>query len=177
MYITHPTHGAGARPSKAQAPTATRLTTPNADQCVHQPREGRGRNRQTAPREKKNRGGGNTRKAYSHETVHPHHKRPPNPPTRRHRRPDLPKAHQRTTEPKPATPNGEQRPTGRRHTLNTPTHTTLGRRQKEKKTHEGAGRTRGEGGTETTRPKTGTATARHHKATTQHDTTPPRKKN
>ena len=57
VYITQPTHGAGARPNKAQAPTATRLTTPNADQCVHQPREGRGRNRQTPPKRKKKGGG------------------------------------------------------------------------------------------------------------------------
>ena len=49
MYITHPTHGAGTRPSKTQAPTATQLTTPNANRCVHQPREGRGRNRHTPP--------------------------------------------------------------------------------------------------------------------------------
>ena len=55
VYITQPTHGAGARPSKTQAPTATRLPTPNADQCVHQPREGRGRNRQTPSKKK---GGG-----------------------------------------------------------------------------------------------------------------------
>ena len=53
MYITYPTHGAGARPSRTQAPTATRLTTPNAHQCVHQPREGRGRNRQTPPPKKR----------------------------------------------------------------------------------------------------------------------------
>ena len=43
VYITHKTHVAGARPSKPQAPTATWLTTPNADQCVLEPREGRRR--------------------------------------------------------------------------------------------------------------------------------------
>ena len=52
MYITDPTHRAGARPSKTQPPTAARFTTPNAHQCVHQPREGRGRNRQTPPQDK-----------------------------------------------------------------------------------------------------------------------------
>ena len=57
VYITHPTHGGGARPSKTQAPTATRLTTPNADQCLHQPREGRGKNRQTPPPKEKGGGG------------------------------------------------------------------------------------------------------------------------
>ena len=53
VYITHPNHGAGARPSQEQAPTATRLAKPNDDQCVHRPREGRGRNRQTPPPQKK----------------------------------------------------------------------------------------------------------------------------
>ena len=52
VYITQPTHGAAARPSKPQAPAATRLATPNADQCLHQPREGRGRNRQTPPKKR-----------------------------------------------------------------------------------------------------------------------------
>ena len=59
-YITHPTHGAGARPGNTQPPTATRETTLNANQCVRQPREGRGRNRQTPP-PKKNRGGARER--------------------------------------------------------------------------------------------------------------------
>ena len=58
MYIIHPTHGAGTRPSRTQPPTGTRKTTLNAGQCVRQPREGRGRNRQTPPPPKKNRGGG-----------------------------------------------------------------------------------------------------------------------
>ena len=57
VYITHRTHGAGARPGKTQPPTATRKTTLNADQCVHRPREGRRRNRQTPP-EKNKRGRG-----------------------------------------------------------------------------------------------------------------------
>ena len=52
-YITQPTHGAGARPSKTRGPAATRLTTPNANKCVHQPREGRRRNRQTPPQKKR----------------------------------------------------------------------------------------------------------------------------
>ena len=52
MYITYPTQGGGARPSQAQPPAATRLATPNADQCVHLPREGRERNRQTPPKKK-----------------------------------------------------------------------------------------------------------------------------
>ena len=70
VYKTHPTHGAGARPNRTQARAATRPTTLNVDQCVHQPREGRGRNRPTPPKKKKT-GGGGTRKAHSHENVHP----------------------------------------------------------------------------------------------------------
>ena len=84
VYITHPTHGARARPGKTQAPTGTWLTTLNADQCVHQPRGGRGRNRQPPPPQRKGRGG--TRQTHSHETAHPHHKRRANPPATRHRR-------------------------------------------------------------------------------------------
>ena len=53
MYIAHPTHGAGARPNRTQLKTAARKTTLNAGQCVHQPREGRGRNRQAPPPKKK----------------------------------------------------------------------------------------------------------------------------
>ena len=70
MYITHPSHWAGARPSKTQAPTAPRLTTSNADQCVHQPREGRGRNRQTSPQTKggRARDGPTARKPPTHTT-------------------------------------------------------------------------------------------------------------
>ena len=47
---------------------------------------------------------------------------------------------------------------------------------KEKKTRQGAARTRGDGGTKTTRLKTGTTSDRHHKARTRHGTTPPPKK-
>ena len=57
MYIVHPTHGAGTRPNRTQLKTAARKTTLNAGQCVHQPREGRGRNRQAPPQKKKKRRG------------------------------------------------------------------------------------------------------------------------
>ena len=57
VYIAHSTHGAGTRPSRGQSPTAARKTTLNAGQCVRQPREGRGRNRQAPPPEKKTQGG------------------------------------------------------------------------------------------------------------------------
>ena len=56
VYITHPNHGAGAQPGKTQPPTANRKAIQNANQCVCQSREGRGRNGQTPP-QKKNRGG------------------------------------------------------------------------------------------------------------------------
>ena len=90
VYIAHPTHRAGTRPSRTQPPTAARKTTLNAGQCVRQPREGRGRNRQTPPQRRKDRGGrgGGERKAHSHQTARQHHKRRPNLPPRRHRRQD-----------------------------------------------------------------------------------------
>ena len=173
MYNIHPTHGAGARPSEAQAPTATRLTTFNADQCVHQPKEGRGRIRQTPPPQKR---GGGTRKAHSHKTAHPHHKRRPNPPARRHRRQDPPKKHWRTTQPKPATPNKEQRPIRREDTPNTPTHTSLGRRRAKKKKRRRSlnQRGRGDGDHESQDRDSQRRTPQSHN-TTRHDT-PPEKK-
>ena len=164
MYITHPTHGAGTQPSRTQPPTATRKITLNAGQCVRQPRKGRGRNRQTPP-PKKNRGGGQggKRTAHSHRTARQHHKRRPNPPPRRQRRQDPKKGHRGTTQPKPATPSQEQRPTGQSDTQNAQTNTTL-----EKKRASNPARKRGDGGTGTTRPGTGTASDRHHKAKARH---------
>ena len=133
MYITHPTHGAGTRPSRTQPPTATRKTTQNAGQRVRQPGEGRGRNGQTHPRKKKNRGGGGggERTARSHESARQHHKGRPNPPSGEAPKTRPPKGHRGTTQPKQATPSQEQRPTGRRDTQNAQPHTTLGRKKKE----------------------------------------------
>ena len=74
VYITRATHGAGARPRKKQAPTTTRKTTPNADGCVHQPREGRGRNRQPPPQKKRKKTGGG-----GHEKGPQPQKHPPTP--------------------------------------------------------------------------------------------------
>ena len=90
MYIAHPTHGAGTRPHRTQLKTAARKTTLNAGQCVRQPREGRGRNRQAPPPPKKKEGGGGkgTKSAHSRQTARQHHQRRPNPPSRRHRRRD-----------------------------------------------------------------------------------------
>ena len=82
MYIAHPTHGAGTRPNRTQLKTAARKTTLNAGQCVHQPREGRGRNRQAPPPPKKTEGGGGkgAKTAHSRQTARQHHQRRPNPP-------------------------------------------------------------------------------------------------
>ena len=91
VYIAHPTHGARTRPSRTQLPTAARKTTLKAGQCVRQPREGRGRNRQPPPPKIKKKGGGGAggaKTAHSHQTARKHHKRRPNPPPRRHRRQD-----------------------------------------------------------------------------------------
>ena len=57
VYITHPTHGAGARPGKTQPPTANSKATQNAEQCVRHPRKGRRRNRQTPHPQEKTGGG------------------------------------------------------------------------------------------------------------------------
>ena len=57
MYRAHPTHGAGTWPHRTQLKTAARKTTLNTGQCVRQPREGRGRNRQAPPKKKKKRRG------------------------------------------------------------------------------------------------------------------------
>ena len=55
--------------------------------------------------------------------------------------------HWRTTKPKPATPNREQRPTEGKNTQHTPTHTSLGQRRarKEKKTQRRNPNERGTG--------------------------------
>ena len=69
MYIAHPTHGAGTWPNRTQPPTAARKTTLNSGQCVRQPRERRGRNRQPPPLKEKQGGeGGGAKTAHSHQT-------------------------------------------------------------------------------------------------------------
>ena len=82
MYIAHPTHVAGTRPHRTQLKTAAWKTTLNAGQCVRQPREGRGRNKQAPPPPKKKEGGGGkgTKTAHSRQTARQHHHRRPNPP-------------------------------------------------------------------------------------------------
>ena len=117
VYIAHPTHGAGTRPNRTQPPTAARKTTVNAGHCVRQPREGRGRNRQPPPPKKKQGGRGGGR-----ENSPQPPNRPPTPqeaarpPIQKARKTGPPKRHRGTTQPKPATPSQEQRPTGKRDT-------------------------------------------------------------
>ena len=160
MYITHPTHGAGTRPNGTQPPTGTRKTTLNAGQCVRQPREGRARNRQTPPRKQKRGGGGG-----GQENGPQPPDRPPTPqemakpPARRHRRQDP----ERGTEGPPSQnwhhqarnsgPPEEGTPKTHRHT------------PREKKRTSNPPRKRGDGGTGTTRPGTGTASSRQKKNT------------
>ena len=86
VYIAHPTHVAGTRPNRTQLTTAARKTTLNAGQCVHEPREGRGRNRQAPPppikKKKTTEGGGGkgAKTAHSRQTARQHHQTRPNPP-------------------------------------------------------------------------------------------------
>ena len=145
VYIAHRTHGAGARPSQAQAPTATMLATPNASQCVHQPGEGRGRNRQTPPlrKKKENKQTAQTKRKWgrrqtnSRKAAHQLHKRRANPPARQHQRrhpTGPPKEHRRTAVPNLATPSRVQQPTGGKDNPETPAHTPVEKWRAEKKT-------------------------------------------
>ena len=89
MYIAHPTHGAGTRPHRTQLKTTARKTTLNAGQCVRQPREGRGRNRQAPPPpKKKGGGGGKTRKQPGAAKPPANNTTGGQTPPRRHRRQD-----------------------------------------------------------------------------------------
>ena len=120
MYIAHPTHGAGTRPNRTQLKTAARKTTLNAGQCVRQPREGRGRNRQAPPPPPPKKKGGGRGKRRENSPQPPN--RPPTPPEAAKPPPQKapktgpPKRHRGTTHPKPATPSQEQRPTRKRDT-------------------------------------------------------------
>ena len=77
MYGAHRTHGAGTWPHRTQLKTAARKTTLNTGQCVRQPREGRGRNRQATPPKKKKKEGGRG-KRHENSPQPPNH--PPTPP-------------------------------------------------------------------------------------------------
>ena len=164
MYIAHPTHGAGTRPKRTQLTTAAWKTTLNAGQCVRQPREGRGRNRQTPPQKKKQqRGeGGGAKTAHSHQTARQHHQRRPN------RLPEgsedrTPKEAQgdhpaKTSNTKPGT--AAHREKGHQ---NKQKHTP--RKRKKKRKASNPARKKGDGVTRTTRPGTGTAKKKSAKNT------------
>ena len=119
----------------------------NAGHCVHQPREGRGRNRQPPP-PKKNGGGRGKRRENS--PLPPN--RPPTPPEAAKPPPQKapntgpPKRHRGTTHPKPASPSQEQQPTGKRDTETS---------KKKKVRASSPARKKGDGGAGTTRPGTG----------------------
>ena len=170
MYIAHPTHGAGTRPNRTQLTTAARKTTLNAGQCVRQPREGRGRNRQPPPprKKKQQRGeGGGAKTAHSHQTARQHHQRRPNPPLES-TEDRTPKGAQgdhpaKTGNTKPG--KAAHREKGHR---NKQTHTT------KKKRANSPAQKKGDGGTGTTRP--GTRTPSKKKKRKKHTpTTQPRR--
>ena len=191
-----PGHG----PQPTAASTATPLATQNADQCVHPPREGGGRNRQT-PLTKKNGEGrgpppnheraptrkkkGGARDSHTTAKLHTHstrgrqprqpgntkgdtrgapqkNNRGPRCPTRRHpeKSSGLPQAHDR-------------RGAGGKDTPDTPAHVPpeKWRATGKKKKGTDATKMKGEGGTETKGPKTGTGGGEHHRAKTRPRTT------
>ena len=159
MYIAHPTHGAETRPNRMQPPTAARKTTLNAGQCVRQPREGRGRNRQAPPPKKRGGEGGGARKQ-------PTATKPPANTTRAGQTPHPEGTEDRT----PKEAQGDHPAKTGNTKPGTAAHREKGRRNMQThtlKNKEGASspaRKKGDGGTGTTRPGTGTPSNRHHKA-------------
>ena len=163
MYIAHPTHVAGTRPNRTQPPTAARKTTLNAGQCVRQPGKGRGRNRQPPPPKKKKNetggGGGGARKQ-------PTATKPPANTTRGGQTPHPEGTEDRT----PETAQGDHRAKTRNTNPGTAAHREKGHRNmqthttKKNKRASSPARKKGDGGTGTTRPRTGEPSNRHHKA-------------
>ena len=146
MYIAHPTHGAGTRPHRTQLKTAARQTTLNAGQCVRQPREGRGRNRQAPPPPKKKKGGGRGKR---HENSPQPPNRPPTPPQAA--KPPPRKGNEDRT---PTEAQGDHPPkTGNTKPV-TAAHGEKGHRneKKKKKRATSPARKKGDGGTGTTKP-------------------------
>ena len=152
VYIAHPTLWAGTQPNRTQPPTAARETTLNAGQCVRQRMRAEGGKGSPPPKkENKTEGGGG-----GGENSPQPPNRPPTPPEAAIPPPQKApktgplKRHGETTQPKPATPSQEQRPTGKRD-RKTCRHTP---RKKERASSQA--RKKGDGGTGTTRPGTGT---------------------
>ena len=108
-------------------------------------------------------GGGGERTAHSHQTARQHHKRRPNPRPRRHRRQGLkrgtggPPSQNRQHQTRNSDPPGK----------GTPKQADTHRAEKKKRASSPA-RKKGDGGTGTTRPVTGTASSRHQKAKPRH---------
>ena len=129
---------------------------------VRTPAQGRQREEQAAPppQKKQQRGEGGGRKNSPQSPNRP--PTPPEaakpPPPRKAPKTGPPKRHRGTTQPKPATPSQGQRPSGKRDT-ETCRHTP-----RKKKRASSPARKKGDGGTGTTRPGTGTPSNRHHKA-------------
>ena len=147
MYIAHPTHGAGTRPHRTQLKTAARKTTLNAGQCVHQPREGRGRNRQDPPPEKKK--GGARGKRHENSPQPPN--RPPTPPEAAN-----PPPQEGTADRTPKEAQGDHPPKTGTTKPGTAAHREKGHRnEKKKKRATSPARKKGDGGTGTTKPGTG----------------------
>ena len=142
MYKAHPTHGAGTRPQRTQLKTAARKTTLNAGQCVRQPREGRGRNRQAPPPPPPKEGGGGkgTKTAHSRQTARQHHHRRPSPPP------------EGTEDRTPTEAQGDHPPkTGNTKPV-TADHGEKGHGKKKKKRATSPARKKGDGGTGTAKP-------------------------
>ena len=146
MYRAHPTHGAGTWPHRTQLKTAARKTTLNTGQCVRQPREGRGRNRQAPPQtKKKKREGGRgkgTKTAHRRPTTRQHHHRRPGPPPRKKKKKRGTPAEAQANHP-PKT--GNTKPVTADH----------GEKEKKKKKKRATSpaRKKGDGGTGTTKPR------------------------
>ena len=168
VYIAHPTHGAGTRPNGTQPPTAAQKTTLNAGQCVRQTREGRGRNKQAPPQKKKEGGGGGARKQPTATKLPANTTRGGQTPHPEGTEDGTPKEAQGDHPAK----TGNTRPGAAAHRekghRNMQTHTT-----KKKKRASSPAQKKGDGGTGTTRPGTGTPSNRHHKAKKKKKNTPP----
>ena len=130
---------------------------------VRAPAQGRQKEEQAAPPPPPKRSGGEgggAKTAHSHQTARQHHQRRPNPPTRKAPKTGPRKRHRGTTQPKPATPSQEQRPTGKRDT-ETCRHTPRKKKkepaaQPERKGNGGQGPQgpgQGHPATDTTKPK------------------------
>ena len=136
-----------------------------ASACASQGKAEGGTGRAPRKRKKKKRGGGGGGRENGQQPPD----RPPTPqemakpPSQKAPKTGPSKGHRGTTQPKPATPSHEQRPTGKRDTQNARTHAT-----QKKKGASNPARKKGDGGTGTTRPGTGTAGGVHHKSKAIH---------